>query len=89
MAWYPSNEAIIKAQYLEASTCNEQGPSSLTEGGCTPARYTLAAGKLTGRSSRENLGVAPEVGESELTQFLLQYDPSLPIPKFESLPHQS
>jgi hypothetical protein len=86
VAWYPSNEVIIRAQYLEASTCNEQGPPSLTEEGCTPARYTLAAGKLTGRSSRENLGEAPEVGESELTQFLLQYEPSLPMLNLRASP---
>ena len=67
VAWYPSNPTTIKAQYLEASTCNEQGLPSPTGGGCTPAKYAPAAGKLTGRSSRENLGEAPEVGESELT----------------------
>ena len=67
----------IKAQYLEASIRNEQGPSSPPTGRrCTSAKYTLAAGKLTGRSSRENLSDAPEVGELELTQFLLQNAPS-------------
>ena len=88
-AKYPSIDVIIKAQYLEASTCNEQGPPSLTEEGCAPARYTLAACKLTGRSSRENLGEAPEVGESEPTQFLLQYEPSLPLLYLRASPNRA
>ncbi len=65
----PSSPNAIKAHYLKALIREEQDPPSPTGGRCTSAKYALAAGKLTGRSSRE--GEAPEVGESELTQLLL------------------
>ena len=89
VAWNPSNPTTTKAQYLEASIRNEQGPSSPTGRGCTSAKYALAAGKLTERSSRENLGEAPEVGELEPTQFLIQIFPSLPRLDFRAPPNRA